>query len=99
MVAFFDSDVSFTPIAGTMSLVSASLNPSTVYAGSELTWTIEPTHSLYANDTPSVTIELPTDYEVPRSCSTSNTGDPFGGSRSCESNTVQNTVTINNLVD
>ena len=40
IVAYFDSDVSFTPTAGSMELISASLSPSTVYAESELTWSI-----------------------------------------------------------
>jgi hypothetical protein len=40
VVAYFASGVSFTPVTGSMALVSASLDPATVYAEAELTWTI-----------------------------------------------------------
>lgn len=73
-VAYFDSDVTFTPVTGEMSLVSASLAPATVYAGAELSWTIQPAHWLWAADAPSLTIEVPTDYTVPSACTTTSDG-------------------------
>lgn len=98
-VAYFNSGVSFTPVTGSMALVSASLDPATVYAAAALTWTIQPSHNLYAADSPSLTIEVPTDYSVPGVCTTTAAnGDPYGASRACSTNTIQNTLTISNLV-
>jgi hypothetical protein len=99
VVAYFDSDVSFTPVTGSMSLVSASLAPATVYAAAALSWTIQAAHYLRAADAPSLTIELPTDYTVPSACTTTSDADAYGGSRTCSTNTIQNTLTVSNLVD
>jgi hypothetical protein len=97
VVAYFDADVTFTPTTGSMALNPASLSPSTVYGESELSWSIMPAHNLYLSDAPSLTIEVPTDYAVPATCTTTSS-DAYGGSRTCTSNTIQNTLTISNLV-
>ena len=63
-IAFFDSGVTFTPSAGSIDFVSASLDTSIVYADATMTMTIRPSHDLWAANTPSLTIELPSDYIV-----------------------------------
>jgi hypothetical protein len=73
-IAFFDSGVTFTPVAGSMDFISASLDTSIVYADAEMTMTIRPSHDLWASNTPSLTIELPSDYTVYDRCSVSTSG-------------------------
>jgi hypothetical protein len=79
-IAYFDSGVTFTPSAGGLDFISASLDTSTVYADAEMTMTIRPTHGLLASNTPSLTIEMPSDYIVKDTCSVSTVG-PFASLR------------------
>ena len=92
-VAYVDSGVTFEPVTGPLTVVSASLDPTTVSALASFTWTVRPLHGLSAADAPSLTFVLPWDFTVQEECSIAE------GSRTCAGDPARNAITVYSLVD
>ena len=92
-IAYLDSGVTFEPVTGPLTVVSASLEPTTVSALASFTWTVRPAHGLSAAAAPSLTFVLPWDFTVQTECSIDS------GSRTCSGDPSRNAITVYSLVD
>ena len=90
-IAYLDEGILFEPSPGDLSVVSATFEPSEVSALTTFSWTVRPSHDLFAADTPSLTIEFPADFIVQDECT-----PPEG--KTCAVSQVQNSITIYDII-
>lgn len=98
MVTKLESDVTFTPTAGTLSFGKATLAPTTVSAPGYISMVITPAHGLIPSDSPSLAIELPVDFEVDGRCLGPTKNDALGTGRTCTGDPTKNSITVESLV-
>ena len=97
-IASVTAGVTFTPVAGGLTVKRPTLDKSVVSSLASLSWTIVPDHALAAADAPSVTVTLPPDYVVQSTCELPPSKGAKPSPRKCSVDQITNSITIEQLV-
>ena len=97
-IASVTAGVTFTPVAGGLTVKRPTLDKSVVSSLASLSWTIVPDHALAAADAPSVTVKLPPDYIVQSTCELPPSKGAKPSPRKCTVDQITNSITVQQLV-